>query len=142
MVVPADIPVTTPVADTVPITGVLLLHVPDGVAQASGVVCPTHACNIPVIDAGVGSTVTTAVTLQPVPTVYVTIHVPEATPVIAPVVVFTVAMVGHTQDQVPPGVAVVSDPVFPAQTCSDPVIAAGNEYTVTTCVTRQVVGNV
>jgi hypothetical protein len=69
VVVPAVIPVTTPVAETVPTAVVLLLHVPDGVTHASGVVCPTQACNVPVIGAGTGSTVITAVTLQPVPTV-------------------------------------------------------------------------
>lgn len=82
---------------------------------------------MPDIGAGIEFTVTIAVTLHPVPSVYVTSQVPAATPVTAPVVAFTVATVAQLIAQVPPGVDVVNIPVDPAHTCSDPVMADGSE---------------
>lgn len=66
VVVPTVIPPTTPVvASTVPIDGLLLLHVPPAGVEVSVVVAPRHAILIPVIADGVGVTVTTATELQP-----------------------------------------------------------------------------
>lgn len=140
---PGDTPYTTPpIAVTVATPIAALLHVPGVVASVSVVVCPWHTCSVPDIGAGIEFTVTTAVTLHPVPSVYVTSHVPAATPVTAPVVAFTVATVAQLIAQVPPGVEVVSEEVDPSQTCRDPLIADGNAYTVAICVTRQPVGSV
>ena len=49
--VPATTPVTTPDELTVATAGVLLLHVPPGVASASVVVPVTHTVNVPVMGA-------------------------------------------------------------------------------------------
>ena len=54
--VPADTPVTSPVADTVAVP--VLLHVPLPVASVSAVVDPAHTLKVPVMAAGVGFTVT------------------------------------------------------------------------------------
>ena len=62
---PGAIPVTTPDAtSTEPSEGKLLLHVPGVVASLSVVVSPTHTDSVPVIVAGSGLTVTTAVAMQ------------------------------------------------------------------------------
>jgi hypothetical protein len=63
-VVPANRPVTTPVADTVPTAGLLLLQVPPGV-ELSVVDCPTQMLVAPVITAGNALTVNTADVRQP-----------------------------------------------------------------------------
>ena len=62
-------PVTTPVADTVPTAGLLLLQAPPPVRSVSGVVKPTHTVNVPSMPVGTGFTVTTAVVIHPVPMV-------------------------------------------------------------------------
>ena len=64
-------PVTTPVADMLPSAGLLLVHVPPAVVELSEVVKPTHTANdgFAVIAAGLGLIVTTAVLIQPVPSV-------------------------------------------------------------------------
>jgi hypothetical protein len=49
VVVPAAMPVTTPVADIEPLAGVLLLHVPPAGVLVSVVVAPTHTLNVPAI---------------------------------------------------------------------------------------------
>jgi hypothetical protein len=59
--VPAETPVTTPVAgSTVATPGVALLHVPSSVASLSVIVEPSHTLERPVIAAGKGSIVTVA----------------------------------------------------------------------------------
>ena len=65
--VPADTPVTTPLlAPIVAILVVLLLHVPGALASVSAVLEPAHTSSVPLISAGNGLTVTTAVVIQPV----------------------------------------------------------------------------
>jgi len=65
--VPADSPVTTPVVPPISAMPVaLLLHVPGALASVSGVVAPAHTSSVPVISAGNGLTVTTAVVIHPV----------------------------------------------------------------------------
>jgi len=49
IVVPEEMPVTTPVASTEPVDGVPLLHTPPVVASVSGVVSPIHTVPTPVI---------------------------------------------------------------------------------------------
>jgi hypothetical protein len=61
VVVPAAIPVTTPVTETVPTAGVLLLHVPDGLISVNVVVLPAHTAEAPLMAAGEPLTVTTIV---------------------------------------------------------------------------------
>jgi hypothetical protein len=56
--VPADTPVTTPVALTVAMEGVELLHVPPPVASLNVEVPPTVVLVMPVIPAGAAVTVT------------------------------------------------------------------------------------
>jgi len=65
----ADIPVTEVElpgpATTVPIAGLLLLHVPPGKPSVSVVVDPTHKFVDPVIEGGVVDTVTGCTAKQP-----------------------------------------------------------------------------
>lgn len=70
VVVPPEIPATTPLVDTVPTVVFVLLHVPPPVPLAdSVVVAPTHTVGLPLIVPGEanGFTVTVAVALQPEP---------------------------------------------------------------------------
>ena len=61
-----DTPVTIPPPGvTVAMPGVLLLQVPEGVAELSVVLFPWHMVPIPVILAGIGITVNTRVEIQP-----------------------------------------------------------------------------
>ena len=67
--VPALIPLTIPVADTVATDGVLLLHVlPVGNAP-NVVVAPTHTVAVPVMLSGKANTVAIWVLIQPKPSV-------------------------------------------------------------------------
>ena len=64
--VPVEMPVTRPVAEpTVATAGLLLLHVPPGVADVSVVTAPIQTVDVPAIVAGSGLTVTTAVAIHP-----------------------------------------------------------------------------
>ena len=66
LVVPVTRPLTTPVVPSIVATVVLLLlQLPPVVALASVALAPTHVPDGPVIAAGVGLTVTTAVRRQP-----------------------------------------------------------------------------
>jgi hypothetical protein len=125
-VVPDAIPVATPVvAEIVAIPVNELLHVPGNGPLPQTVVWPIHTCNGPVIGSGIAFTVATAVTEQPVPSVYVTVVVPVVMPVIAPVIASTVPTAGFDDAHVPPGVVVVNVPVVPWHTCNAPPIEDG-----------------
>lgn len=63
--VPAATPVTVPPADIVAIAVLLLLQVPPTVVLPSVVLAPTHACSVPVMAAGIGSTVKVTVAWHP-----------------------------------------------------------------------------
>jgi hypothetical protein len=63
---PADAPVITPPVLAVAIEPSALAHVPPVVAELRFVVSPTQIVGVPVIAAGSGLTVTTAVVRQPV----------------------------------------------------------------------------
>ena len=65
VVTPAEMPVPTPVDDTVPTAELLLLQTPPGVIQLSPVVEPTQTVSVPVIGAGFGLTIIVTVTEQP-----------------------------------------------------------------------------
>lgn len=49
VVVPAEMPVSTPEEDIVPTAGLLVLHVPPGLRLDSGVVAPVHTVGEPVM---------------------------------------------------------------------------------------------
>lgn len=136
-VVPAVRPVTTPAADTVPTAGVLLLQVPPVVVHVSVVVPFTQMLVIPVITAGNGLTVSTAVLRQPLVRLYVIVLVPPgAIPVATPVPRPIVATVVVPLIQVPPVGAPVSVVLVPAQIERLPLIV-GVVFTVATAVTVQ-----
>ena len=116
----------------VPWPGLLLVHVPPGVASDNVVVCPTHTDVAPVIAAGDAFTVNDAVLVHPAVVVYVIVTTPGATPVTVPLLLPTVAIVPSLVVHVPPGVASVSVRVEPTQTLKVPPIAAGSALTVTT----------
>ncbi len=67
--VPANTPVTTPVAGLTDALPLLLLHMPPIVALLSAVVAPIQILVTPVITAGDVFTVSVAVLLQPVESV-------------------------------------------------------------------------
>ena len=64
IVVPADNPLTSPVGSTVATEGIVLLHVPAGVASLNVIVFPAQVEEIPVI-ASRGLTVTIVVAIHP-----------------------------------------------------------------------------
>ena len=136
-VVPALRPVTTPAVDTVPTAGVLLLHVPPVVVLVSVVVPFTQMLVIPVITAGNGFTVSTAVLRQPLVRLYVIVDVPPgAIPVATPVPRAIVATVVVPLIHVPPVGAPVRVVFVPAQMLSVPLMD-GVVFTVATAVTVQ-----
>lgn len=142
MVVPAVIPVTTPVPDIVPTAGVELLHAPPDVALLRVVDCPVHTVNMPVIEEGAGFTVTITLLWQPVGVLLITVEVPKEIPVTIPVETPHVATDGLLLLQVTPGVAELNVDVPPTQILSIPVIGAGSAFTVTTAIATQPVGKV
>jgi len=131
--VPAATPVTVPPVEIVAIPVLLLLHVPPAVASVRVELAPTHACRVPPIAAGIGSTVNVAKALQPSEEVYVIVTVPAETPVTVPPVL-TVAVAELLLLQLPPVVASLSVVLLPSQTAIVPVIAFGNGSTVNVVV--------
>jgi hypothetical protein len=117
---------------TVAIAILLLLQVPPVVPSLNVVVKPTQTDAIPVIAAGTGFTVTTAVCLQPVDNVQVIVDVPELTPLTTPdeepTVATDVVLLLHVAPEPPLSVV-----VLPAHTVNVPVIT-GTGLTVTTAV--------
>ena len=135
VVLPAINPVTTPDEETVAIPGKLLPQVPGVVASFSVVTDPaSQTDNVPVIGAGMGSTLTVVVAMQPVLViVYVIGATPDETPVITPEAVpVAVAIAVAPLLQVPvPGELFNTIVAPPAQTVFvAPVIAAGKALTV------------
>jgi len=133
---PAATPVTVPFAlFTAPVPMADELHTPPVVASAKLTLAPTHTLAAPVMVAGTGFTVTTAVLAQPVGNVYEITDAPALTPLTIPVVVPTVATEGLTELHVPPVAVVLSAVVVSAadaaaHTFIVPVIAAGNGLAV------------
>jgi hypothetical protein len=82
---PAVMPDTTPLILPTVATDVLLLnHVPPLVAELNVVVAPEHIASVPVIAAGEATTVTTAVTKQPLDKTWEIVAVPVVTPETTP----------------------------------------------------------
>jgi hypothetical protein len=128
--VPAETPVTRPVASTVAIAVLLLLQVPPIVASFKLLVAPTQALGVPVMAAGAVLTDTTVDARVPQPVVYLMVTLPVATPVTTPVVDTTVAIPLLVLLQVPPDAASVSVMVDPEQSGALPLMADGADLTV------------
>jgi len=138
LAVPAPTPVTIPVVrPTVAFAVLLLLQVPPVVVLASVVVCPTHTLGLPVLPASPAFTVTIAVRVQLLPTVYVMMEVPVAMGVTTPVEEPIVATEVVPELQVPPVVVDVRVLVFPIHNDRDPVIAPGRLATVSASMLLQ-----
>ena len=129
--VPIPLPVTTPIDPTDATAGLVLAHTPPGVGSVRVVVPPKHIVVLPIIGAGVGSTVIVRVVAQPVPIVYVTVAVPTLTVVSKPVVGLIGATVVGLTDHVPPGEGQVNVPDAPKHNDDGPVIGEGIALTVT-----------
>ena len=127
---PADTPVTIPVAPTVAIAPLLLLHVPPVVASLSGSVKPTVTVLPPDIGEGEGFTVTDKVPIQPVAAMHVIVATPAERPMAMPDDTETTAGLLVLQ-LLPTGPVSVS--VLPIQRRGDPLIV-GVGYTVTIAV--------
>ena len=142
-VVPVLMPVTIPVPGfTVAMAVLLLLHVaaPDASVRANEK--PGHTGVLPVIADGKAITVTVAVAIQPVPSAYVILVVPNDTPVTDPeglIVATEVVLLTH---DVPPGVASERKVTPPVHTAMFPNIGPGNGLTLIVRVTRQPVPRV
>lgn len=125
---PALSGVITPVSDpAVAIEVLLLLHAPPVGVPVSVIAVPTQAVPAPLI-AGVIFTVIALVT-KPVPTVYVIVATPAATPLTMPPG-FILATSGLLLLHVPPGVMSFSVVVVPVHTVVLPVIGAIEVVTV------------
>src|SRR5204862_639672 len=108
---------------------------PPEVPSVSVIVAPAaHTTPGPPMGSGIGLTVTVAVLMQPVPSVYVIIATPTFTPPTTPVPDPTVAMNVLPLLQVPPGVTSARVVVNPIHTFMVPVMVAGSGLTVTVAV--------
>ena len=99
---------------------------------------PTHIVVIPEIEFGNGFTITVLVLIQPVPSVYVIVVVPDNTLATIPepervIVATAVLLLLH----VPPPVTSLKDVDWPRQIFELPVIDAGNGLTTTEVVIAQ-----
>jgi len=140
--VPLETPLTIPVPEPMAaVEGSLELQVPPGVTSPRVVAAPWQSVVVPVIGAGIGSTVSVTQVAQPVGNVYVMTGLPDATPVTIPEDEPTVARAVLELVQVPPVRALVRVITEPAQTFIAPAIAAVG-FTVTIVVVVQPVGNV
>ena len=126
---PAEIPVTTPLAAFTVATDVfVLLHVPPLKPVLDKVVVePVHSNIVPFIVPAVGTGLTVTANVveavpQPVVTVYIMVEFPGATPVTTPVVGFIVATAVVPLDQVPPEALLLSIVVDPAHTVEAPLM--------------------
>ena len=124
-------PVTIPVAEpTVATAGLLLLHVPPGVASVKANVEPMHTTQPDVgqeMGAGNGLTVIVVVTEQPEERVYVIVSIPGDIPITMPDAEPTVAIAGLLLLHVPPPGELLKVMVLPTHTEVGPVIAEGDE---------------
>ena len=117
---------------------------PPTVASLKVVVRPTQTESIPVIEDGEVFTVTTAVEKQ-LPTVYVIVGVPAATPPTVPAPApdaMTVAWAVLLLLQMPAAVASLRTVVRPVHTVCVPVMLAGCGFTVTKTEVEHPVGKV
>ena len=145
VVVPAVSPSTTPVdASTVPTAITLLLQAPPAVALSRSVVLPVQTVAAPVMAAGSGLTVTTAVAAHPVDVLMILmLTVPAEIPPTRPVAELTVPIATSDDCQVPPGTGagmLANAVVDPTQTVAVPVMGAGTGATVAVATRKQPVG--
>ena len=127
-------PVTTPLLGfMVAIAGLVLTHVPPGVASVRVLVAPTQILVVPVI-APAATLIVTVVVAADVPqalaTEYVIVAIPFATGLTTPFVAPTVATAVLLLLQVPPVVVFESVDVDPIQIPVTPVIGAAFVLTV------------
>ena len=123
------------------ITGLLLDHAPPASAVNKEMVLPWQTADGPETGLGNVLTVTTMVAIHPVDNVYVIVTVPLLTPVTTPAL-FTVAVAMLLLLQLPPDALLNNVVVLPGHTSANPLIEGGSEFTVTTAVVKQPVGNV
>ena len=137
MAVPAVPPVIFPLASTLAVLLLLLLHAPPVTASVNAVLLPAHTLAVPASGNGVRFTVTMALAAQPVAvTTKEMVAVPAAPPVTVPVPV-TVAIPVALLLQVPPVVPSASAIVFPAHMAMPPLMASGAGFTLSIFVTVQ-----
>ena len=108
----------------------LLLHVPPVTRSLNEVVPPAATVVLPDIGEGAGLTVKVIV-VTAVPTIYVMVQVPAATPATIPVDEPTVAMEVLLLLQWPPAVESVNVLLLPAQTLAIPLIPETDVLPVT-----------
>jgi hypothetical protein len=133
---PVATPLTSPAVSIIATPGLLLLHVPPGVASVN-VMVPNTQTLLPVLGPAIGNgeeiTDIVTVTEQPVDGVYTTGTVPDETPVTIPVTEPTVAMEGLPLAHVPPVIDGVKVDADPTHTVVVPLIT-GKGFTVTVAV--------
>lgn len=142
LAVPAEMPVTVPVPETVAMAASLLLHTPPGVALLSCTVLPAHIWLVPVMLLMAGDWITVTVLVFELEhpfelyTVYLIVPVPADTPVNNPPLV-TVATFVLVLDHAPAPGMPNSVIVVPEQIVSFPLMAGaeGDGFTVITRVT-------
>ena len=115
----------------------LLVQVPPAGVEFKVVVKPIHTDGVPVKVVGFGLTVTMAVLIQPVPSVYVITDVPATEPVTTPEVESAMVALPLLLLQVPPAGVEFKVVVSPMHTVNVPVSVVGLALTVTTAVLRQ-----
>jgi hypothetical protein len=128
---PAAPPVTAPLAITVAIPGLTLVHVPPVVASANVEEAPIHIFIPPDIAAGAALTLIILVTVHPVPSEYVIVAVPGLTPLTTPLSDPTFATAVLSLLHTPPPTASVIVVVSFAHTAASPKIAVGERLIVT-----------
>jgi hypothetical protein len=133
MVVPEATPVTSPVSEPTVAAEVLLLVQVPPLTFVREIETPVQTLEDPDIAEGVEIMFTVVVVEHPVPKVYVIVAVPANTPVNTPVEVAIVATEVLLLVQVPPPASVNAE-VAPVQTVVAPLIAAGDEFTVTVVI--------
>jgi hypothetical protein len=110
-------------------------QVPPGIASLMPNIEPTQTVVAPVIGAGPGITVSTLVTVQPIPIVYEITTVPAAIPVMLPVDEPIVAINELPLVHIPPATDSLKATEDPTQTLEAPVIPVGMGSTVIVEVT-------
>jgi hypothetical protein len=135
---PGAIPVTIPLDEPiVAIPPSLELHEPPLAGSVKAVADPTQTTGVPLIAPGRALTVTIAVLLHVVGSIYVMMDVPARPPVTTPVVPSIVATSVLPLVHVPPDDVLESVVVLPLHASVVPVIEAGVGLTVNTIVLTQ-----
>ena len=132
---PPVTPVTTPVPDTTVALPFPAVHTPPPGVDPKALVRPTQAFSVPVMAVGCAFTVTVAVVIHPVGSVYVMVPVPVSDVDAVTVAVLpapAIVMSGLLAVlQVPPVVEELTEVLAPSQIFILPVILFGFGFTVT-----------